>query len=783
MEKNNNLFSSSYLEINLSSCGREITSAIEQIKRNITADVKLYDWNDYVAVAFELKIDLPTRGTVGEIDIRSVEPVIFVFHKRYYPLQAPQVRSNRRDFPSKKLPHLIPVANDQPPCLCLHRGNIDDWFAEHTLEDLIKRAKGWFKDAACNRLIPEGDRFESTRPTDSIGSIVFNIKQLEELLINSWEVNLGRQGHTFLWMCLLNKEAENLSNLDRFPTKVILPIVKSEIERVKKVIEAINQLSNENDSLNLSCVGILCWSNKENNISDYFGQLPTTLEELLQFCQQYGFPLEQALVDYTEQNLHFLNGIPIIFAIKRPQPLINTESDIEFLCFLLNGKELVIERNTFEPMSAFVKSLLHRFPLIPERAAEIAGFEKNCATNQILFFGCGALGSKIEMHFGRSGCCNLTLVDYDELSPHNFVRHALLTNYSGNNKAKAVKKAINAIFDSINSNIVADSSSALNWVIGNKKEKLSEFNLLVDATASGTVFESLVKCYLPSNLQVSRCEISDFGNIGILYIEGLNRTPRLDDLQISLFDMAIDNTVIEAWLNRERKQREHLVGPVLDEIAIGISCASDTMRLSDDVVSLHAANISMALRTVLNNKLDSSVGYLYISHIFPQDDGFNKVINDSFQVKPFIIFHPEGEEDWQVRLHSSAALSMQEQMIKHSPNETGGLMIGLIHKKRRVIYVTRIIDAPAGSIGHCSEFKRGGIAKLPEELRKITQRTNSLLSYVGDWHSHPQGSACRSYTDLEAMLETKHVIDTFQMPTFILIVAPTEIKAYLLHAD
>lgn len=785
MEKNNNLFSSSYVEANLYTCRAEIKAAFEELQRIVATDIKFYYWNDdYVAAAFELKIDLPSRGPIGEIDIRPFEPIMLVFHKQYYPLQAPQARSNRKDFPSNKLPHLNPVAIEHPAWLCLHRGDLNDWFAEHTLKDLIKRIRGWFRDAACNRLIPEGDRFEPTRLRYSIGSIVFNIKQLGNLLTSSWEINTEKQDYAFLWMCLLNKDGKNLSIGDRFSVKVVLPFSKSaDFESVKDAIWSINQLVDKNDSINPSCLGILCWPNKENNTTDYFGQLPTTLEDLLYFCRQYGLPLELALADYIGQSLQFLNGIPVILAINRPQPLINTESNIEYLCFLLNGQELTIQENTFQPGTAFVGSLLHRFPLVPERAAEIAGLNNDYIADQILFLGCGSLGSKIELHFGRSGYVNFTLVDYDELYPHNFVRHALLANHNGSNKAKAVKKAIDAIFDAaVNSKVVADSSSALDWVIGSKKEKLSEFKLLVDATASGVVFEAVVSSHLPDNLQVSRCEISDFGNMGILYVEGLNRTPRLDDLQISLFDRAIDNTIIQAWLNREREQREQLVGPALDEISIGISCASDTMRLSDDVVSSHAANISMALRSVLSNKLNSSSGYLYISHVLPQDNGFNKVATESFQIKPFIVLFPEDAKDWQIRLHPDAASSMQEQLAKHSPRETGGLMIGLIHKKRRIIYVTRVIDVP-GSVGHRSKFTRGGTNKLPQQLDEIIKRTNSFLGYVGDWHSHPQGSAARSATDLEAMLETKRALDPFQIPTFILIATPKQFKAYLLPTN
>ena len=45
--------------------------------------------------------------------------------------------------------------------------------AEHTVIDLVERARGWLRDAARNRLVPEGDGFEPTRSPDTFGTLVY----------------------------------------------------------------------------------------------------------------------------------------------------------------------------------------------------------------------------------------------------------------------------------------------------------------------------------------------------------------------------------------------------------------------------------------------------------------------------------------------------------------------------------------------------------------------------------------------------------------------------------
>jgi Prokaryotic E2 family A/ThiF family/Prokaryotic homologs of the JAB domain len=791
----NNIFSADYVTEEPISWGKEISAAFAELKRVVKGEVRCVRWNnDYVAAAFVIPIDLPSRGPVGGIDIRAQEPIMLVFSRRDYPEKAPMARSDRKDFPVSRLPHLNPVASGQPPWLCLHRGNFNDWFAEHTLEDMVQRVRNWYRDAAANRLIPEGDYFEPTRLTDTAGTVIFAPDSFEDWVKSGWKSNNGQAAYGFLHMSLLDPSKRDPARDGAFPLRVRSFLHKEgDLAEYRDIVLEYNALVRESSSLAPWCFGILCWAAKVNPITEYLGRLPHDALSLFELCQRINLPLEEALRDYTSRNLALINGVPIILALPRPRPLLNSGLTIEPLCFALDGSDPSFNDTGTIPQDARVFVLDHRTPLIPERARDISGLATDTKIGRVLLFGCGALGSKIALHFGRSGHTEFTYIDHGSLSPHNLVRHSLLSDRVGQNKAEAMKKSVEALYESIpeQEQPQAHTESAIEWLKGGKAAQLANHNLLLDATASGMVLEALVRAELPRTLNIARCGIADLGRIGLLAIEGSDRNPRLDDLNVLVYDMAIDQPPLQEWLKRERKQREDRVGPALEEISIGLSCSSDTMRLSDDVVSWHASTFSIAMRNLDSKSLKRDGGFLVINYLDDEEGPSSlALISEHVPVKPIFVVHTRevkngrerGPGSWQVRLQSEAVNDMQQRLKKASPKETGGLMIGIIHPKRRIIYVTRIMDAPPDSEGTEISYRRG-TRRLPQSVNRIKESSGGLLGFVGDWHSHPRGSGRISSTDVGAMLETKRDFDMAGLPTFILIVTPNKLYAYVSEAE
>ncbi|HMF58029.1 MAG TPA: Mov34/MPN/PAD-1 family protein [Pyrinomonadaceae bacterium] len=787
-----NLFSAAYAKEDPASWGQEIEAAFAELRRITGGEVRCVHWNDdYVAAAFTVKVDLPSRGPVGGVDIRAEEPVMLVFSRRDYPERAPMVRSDRKDFPVSRLSHLNPVKAGQPPYLCMHRGSYDDWFAEHTLEDVVTRLRGWLRDAARNRLIPEGDRFEPTRINNAIGAAIFSPQSFKNWINEGWKSTGGEPGYGFLLMSLLDRDKRDPVRDGGFPVSVWRFYAKEEdLTEAHKAVSKLNSLISESDSLAPLCFGVLCWSSRDLPITEYFGQLPENVSELLELCRRHNIPLGAALSDYAARDLRQINGLPVILGLVRHQPLIRSDSNIEPLCFVLDGSAPDFTEKRELPEEAQVSALIQRSPLTPEMARNISGTGDDALPGRILLFGGGALGSKLAMHYGRSGHTALTTVDPANLSPHNFVRHALLAERAGQNKAEAIKRSIEAIYEGITESQKPDAhtGSALDLIKGEQRAKLGDYSLLIDATASGMVNEAVVRATLPEGLKVVRCGIADRGKVGLLAVEGPRRNPRVDDVNVLVYDIAIDEPALRQWLERERKQREEQVGAVLDEITIGMSCSSDTMRLADDLVSWHASTFSAGLRKLLNRMPESRTGHLILNYHAEQGDdhGNESLVSRRIPIEPFLVLPAQAVDDWrvcdaggwQVRIRSQTVREMRERLQRAAPKETGGLMIGVAHSKRRIIYVTRIIDAPPDSKGTSSGFRRG-TRRLPQAVDAIKKASGGLLGYVGDWHTHPRGSGRISTTDIKAMLQTKRDFDMAGIPTFILIASHKGFHAYV----
>lgn len=82
------------------------------------------------------------------------------------------------------------------------------------------------------------------------------------------------------------------------------------------------------------------------------------------------------------------------------------------------------------------------------------------------------------------------------------------------------------------------------------------------------------------------------------------------------------------------------------------------------------------------------------------------------------------------------------------PNENGGMLAGRYSADRHTVYIEKVV-VPVGKLTGRTTFKRNakGLEKVWKQLAK------DGLRYVGEWHSHPNGSTQYSSTDLAAMVD------------------------------
>lgn len=87
--------------------------------------------------------------------------------------------------------------------------------------------------------------------------------------------------------------------------------------------------------------------------------------------------------------------------------------------------------------------------------------------------------------------------------------------------------------------------------------------------------------------------------------------------------------------------------------------------------------------------------------------------------------------------------------IEQYPNEFGGFLIGQYTNNFKTVEITEII-LPLKYKGSPISFLR-----LTNDIKDVFSDAfnNSRQYYVGEWHSHPNGSTKYSQTDLNAMIE------------------------------
>jgi hypothetical protein len=370
----------------------------------------------------------------------------------------------------------------------------------------------------------------------------------------------------------------------------------------------------------------------------------------------------------------------------------------------------------------------------------------------------------------------MTLVDPARLSPHNVVRHALGGRRIGKPKSEALKDDILELYPGQDETVLAltaNTAGAFDYLFGQHRSELDAHAHLIDATASDQVRNMFVEATLPPALSVARMEIADKGRLGLLSIEGPRRNPRIDDLQVALFDSALNDQALSQWLAAIREARESQVGSGIEDIQIGLSCASATMRLADEIVSFHAAAFTNRLRARLTSAPGNLRGLLYRT-TFADGGGVGA---EERLIAPVTIIPARNDPRWQLRIAAGLVKKMKQTLRESRPIETGGLMIGLVHLKRRIIYVTRLLAA-SDSQGSPTGFVRG-IHDLSETVSDIEHRTGGLLGYVGEWHTHPSGGPDLSATDLIAAVQLKRNLDQVPIPTHITIVTPRGVYPHI----
>lgn len=728
---------------------KDSLSALSHILNVEKLNLLQWDENSF-AVALTIQVEIPPLGTYNDIDIRREEPILIVFSLKSYPFIPPKVYPDRLDFPKDKIAHLYVAKKGKPPGLCLVRGEFKEWYADKRIEDLLVRITNWFRDAATGSLITDGDQFEPLRLEGYSGVIIYDYGTFKDVA-NTKTSDWGK----FAW-CLF----ERMDEVDSLGLRLYKVLNKSNYDAVYKEVAEEREKDSKLITTKKFYFGFIFWAADEKEYSDYDVNLPDDWESFKEFCVKYGIDvveLEKNIVEY-DKNQFIL--FPVIIAIKRPMKIIGFDGQFEFINFLfkLDSTDVSDGKIINNIPISFQK---HLQPLTREKARSISGITAIENDRMKFIFGCGALGSKIATHLARNGIAKLVLIDPEKLSPHNLVRHSLFSDQEGKNKAVALEASLNQIFP-------ADKETATSFPFPNLLMKmLPEFPFpgwLFDFTASESFHNEVVKLKFKSNFGVVQSFISDKGNLGVLFIEGENRNPRVDDLQNMLYLSAVQNSAIAEWLNRELNIENK---PEL--VMIGVGCNSETTIIPDELISMHAAYFASIIKKQIISP-SKSQGVIYASQFNPES---NDLSTKFTTVYPFTIISPVNDNTWEIRFESKITERMNAMMLKAYPSETGGVFIGACNYKTKTIHVVDMIEAPPDSKANPVCFFRG-VFGLKDKIEIINKRTGYQLGYIGEWHSHPLGPEGLSATDLETVRRFKEEFSRLIPPLPVLLTIITK---------
>jgi len=727
----------------------EIQKCLIQVKEYFgLSELKVLQYNENsIAIPLIFPVQLPIRNTVNGIDIREKESMLLQISVKQYPYVMPMVRSDRKDFPTKLLPHLYGREPNEATALCLVRNNPNEWFANKTITDLLTVASEWLFKAACGKLADDGDEWDPKRIAPN-GQHIYSYDYFHEMVIT-------RNCIMPDWSCsFVFGYAYMETDKYLYRSLRVIPLMGLE-----DVLKSIKRESQEKTLEVLPMFSILAWDKNDTIDCEYNVEYPRTYATLKALVKSCGIDLDKIIYGYVNLGCNLINGIPFILAVKRPKKMVGYDGVYEFFNFRINGKDI---KNKRIPNNADVTMQTHIEPFSKAIANKLTGEDRN---TKRLFVGAGSLGSKMIVHEARSGNINIGVVDNDHLLEHNLARHALFNNNIGDNKAVAIVKEIKGFYKNETTNFES-YNNRLHNVFDEVKGK---YDALVDSTAGRDSLNFLSISAVPSTMLISKVEIADDGQIGLLYVEGKNRNPRIDDLVNLTFFEALKNPILETWRRNDANKE-------VTNLSVGLGCSSTTVIMPDDIISYHASIFSKVLYNINDRRNIDDKGILFRSIL--KNDGLPVVSSESLFVEPFEEYSCLADSGWSIRMQAGVTQKLLFLCNKYSPIETGGILIGIGNYKTRTIHVFDIIEEPQDSKGTCIGFTRG-IKGLPKQVDEIKEKTGNVIGYIGEWHTHPMNLQCLSTTDHETIAELIKINRKEPIPTCAIIVTKEKILPFV----
>ena len=391
-------------------------------------------------------------------------------------------------------------------------------------------------------------------------------------------------------------------------------------------------------------------------------------------------------------------------------------------------------------------------PLLERKTAELFNAQEPLGKHpKIVAIGAGAIGSQVFMALARSGWGDWTIVDGDLFLPHNAARHALDGTDLGFSKAGACCQKANSLFDeSFRSTPLIASLTGEESPGSPLAQALEASDLVLDFSASVSTARILADAPNPCARRIS-VFLNPGGTQMLILAEDSARTLTLTDLEMQLWRAIVTD---KAWSD----YCDDIAG---ERVRYARSCGDLSARLSQDFVALHSAGASRALRKIARENEAMLLRWTVTGET-------GEVHRSQWPLSPM----QEWEVgDWKVRASEDVMRELWEMRKARLPLETGGILLGVFDNKRKIAHLVAALPAPPDSEECRDSFLRGH-----QGLREAKEKTEALsggtVSYLGEWHSHPDGhDATRSVKDYQNFSYLKARCEADGLPPIMLILA------------
>lgn len=691
--------------------------------------------NEILIIEIELEI-----GQTRVVDIRNRERLAIVFHNE--DSNAPTVFALRKEFP--EIYHTYSPDNIFPRYLCLFEEDYEEMRINWTPFHFLKQIETWLIKAASGIL--HGD----DQPLEPL-----MIGPKGNLIVPD-EV-LTRKTHSFIELIQINNSKEN-------PTLIFIH-------------------SSQNPEPHPSNMTYIAFKFRIHAVQHNIGlsSAPFTLMQLhdclysstsYNFTDQFRSELCNLMKNSLLQSQFSESRVVIILIIPKKRTSEAKPETEERWAFLLSGnlKEIsdkfeIITWNQNASIPGLnlrkLRSIQEKaqsinidiFPLAVHRAfsrefaSEISGETKRM-TQKIMAIGVGALGSQIFLNLIRNGIGEWIVIDDDDLLPHNLARHSLV---NGVGLSKAVKIAETAN-EMISGNPIAKAISANVIKSGEKKKEINsafeETDIILDMSTSIAAAR-----YISNDINTNSRRFSVFltpsGFDSVIIAEDTKRRSRLDSLEMQFYRHLINNQDLKKHTKRE-----------INYFRYSNTCRSLSNIIPQELVALHAANCCRRLKHIWKEEEGSSIT---IFHTQKDEFSVNCLILPAEDVIDYNL------SDWNLRTDPWLLNKISKTRKTKLPFETGGVLVGSIDMARKIIYVVDTIPSPPDSEEWPNAYIRGK-NRLNEKVKTINLQSFTKLTYIGEWHSHPEGCGPYASKDDTLHLEKQRNIRQLEcLPALMLI--------------